>query len=87
VGQAATQGAGSQARQRLAAKLDDSPPVEWIRIPAVSQEIFLWTSLAQASAQEWQPMHRSMWGVVRIFKGLILGARLKKSYLLIMDNC
>ncbi len=36
-------------------------------MPAVSQDKRLCTSRAQASEQEWQPMHRSMRGVVKIF--------------------
>ena len=36
-------------------------------MPAVSQDKRLCTSLAQASEHEWQPMHRSMRGVVKIF--------------------
>ncbi len=67
MGQASTQGAGSQATQVLASNPEDKPPAEAILIPAVSQERFLWTSLAQASEQEWQPMQRSILGVVRIF--------------------
>jgi hypothetical protein len=38
-----------------------------MRIPAVSQDSFLCTRRAQASEQEWQPMQRSILGVVRIF--------------------
>ncbi len=52
VGQAEAQGAGSQARQWLALNPVVSPPDDLIRIPAVSQEIRLWTSLAQAKVQE-----------------------------------
>jgi hypothetical protein len=37
-------------------------------MPAVFHERFLCTRRAQASEQEWQPMQRSMRGVVRIFK-------------------
>jgi hypothetical protein len=44
----------------------DRPPEETIRIPAVSQESLLCTKRAQANEQAWQPMHRSMRGVVRI---------------------
>jgi hypothetical protein len=39
VGQAAAQGAGSQARQYTAVKPVDNPPEECIRIPALLQEI------------------------------------------------
>ena len=38
-----------------------------MRMPAVSQESCLCTIRLQASEQEWQPMQRSMRGVVRIF--------------------
>jgi hypothetical protein len=61
------QGAGSQARQGLASKPVERPPVDRIRIPAVSQERCLYTSRAQAREQEWQPMHRSIRGVLKIF--------------------
>src|SRR5512135_374016 len=67
VGQAATQGAGSQARQSLASNPVERPPEDLMRIPAVSQERRLWTSRAQASEQEWHPMQRSIFGAVRIF--------------------
>jgi len=36
------------------------PPEEMILIPAVFHDSLLYTSLAQASEQEWQPMHRSI---------------------------
>jgi len=52
VGQASAQGAGSQARQGLASKPVDRPPVDRIRIPAVSQERRLCTKRAQAKEQE-----------------------------------
>jgi hypothetical protein len=67
VGQTAAQGAGRQARQCWAINPVDSPPEEWILMPAVCHDIFLCTSLAQASEQEWQPMQRSILGVVSIF--------------------
>jgi hypothetical protein len=67
VGQAAAQGAGSQARQVRASKPVDSPPEEAMRMPAVFQDRFWCTSRAQASEQEWQPMQRSMRGAVKIF--------------------
>src|SRR5512143_4072364 len=67
VGQAAAQGAGSQARQVRASNPVESPPEERMRMPAVSQESRLCTIRAQAREQEWQPMQRSMRGVVRIF--------------------
>src|SRR5512137_803599 len=67
VGQAAAQGAGSQARQTLASKPVESPPADRMRMPDVSHESRLWTIRAQAREQEWQPMQRSMRGVVRIF--------------------
>src|SRR5574340_1424256 len=70
VGQAATQGAGSQARQSCASNPVASPPEERMRIPAVSQDRRLCTSRAQASEQEWHPMQRSIRGVVRIFMAL-----------------
>jgi hypothetical protein len=68
VGQAAAQGAGSQARQVRASKPVDSPPEEAMRMPAVFQDRFLCTRRAQASEQEWQPIQRSMRGAVRVFK-------------------
>ena len=43
VGQAAAQGAGSQARQIRASNPVDSPPEDPMRMPAVSQESRLWT--------------------------------------------
>src|SRR5512143_4315296 len=67
VGQADTQGAGSQARQSRASNPVERPPEDLIRIPAVSQESRLCTSRAQASEHEWHPMQRSIRGVVRIF--------------------
>jgi hypothetical protein len=57
VGQTSAQGAGLQARQRLALKPVDSPPVDSMRMPAQLQESFLWMSLAQASEHEWHPVH------------------------------
>jgi hypothetical protein len=36
-------------------------------MPAVSHDRFLCTSLAQAREQEWQPIQRSILGVVKIF--------------------
>jgi hypothetical protein len=36
-------------------------------MPAVSQERRLWTILAQASEQEWQPIQRSIREAVKIF--------------------
>ena len=38
-----------------------------MRIPAVFQDRFLCTWRAHASEQEWQPMQRSMRGVVGFF--------------------
>ena len=38
-----------------------------MRIPAVSHERNLCTSRAQAREQEWQPMHLSIRGAVKIF--------------------
>jgi hypothetical protein len=35
-----------------------------MRIPAVSQDNFLCTNRAQASEQEWQPMHLSILGAL-----------------------
>jgi hypothetical protein len=67
VGQAAAQGAGSQARQVRASNPVESPPEDRMRIPAVSQESLLCTMRLQAREQEWHPMQRSMRGVVRIF--------------------
>jgi hypothetical protein len=67
VGQANTQGAGSQARQVLASKPVDSPPDEAMRMPAVSHDRFLCISLAHAREQEWQPIQRSILGVVNTF--------------------
>jgi hypothetical protein len=67
VGQASAQGAGRQARQILASNPVESPPDEAMRMPAVSQESRLWIRRAQASEQEWQPMHLSIRGAVRIF--------------------
>jgi hypothetical protein len=67
VGHTAAQGAGRQARQCWAINPVESPPEEWILMPAVCHDIFLCTSLAQASEQEWQPMQRSILGVVSIF--------------------
>src|SRR5512143_1247720 len=67
VGQADTQGAGSQTRQSRASNPVERPPEDLIRIPAVSQESRLCTSRAQASEHEWHPMQRSILGVVRIF--------------------
>jgi hypothetical protein len=67
VGQAFTQGAGSQARQVRASNPVDRPPEDRMRIPAVSQESRLCTRRAQASEQEWHPMQRSIRGVVNIF--------------------
>jgi hypothetical protein len=48
VGQARAQGAGSQARQVMASKPVERPPVDRILIPAVSQESCLCTKRAQA---------------------------------------
>jgi hypothetical protein len=45
----------------------ESPPDDRMRMPAVSQESRLCTIRAQAREHEWQPMQRSMRGVVRIF--------------------
>jgi hypothetical protein len=45
-------GAGSHARQTLASNPVDNPPAEAMRIPAVSQDRSLWTTLEQASEQE-----------------------------------
>jgi len=70
VGQASAHGAGSQAKQWLAVKPVVKPPEERIRIPAVSQEIRLCTIRAQASEQEWQPIQRSIFGVVNIFMAI-----------------
>src|SRR5271157_1221023 len=67
VGQASAQGAGSQATHVLATKPVESPPDEPMRIPAVSHERFLCIRRAQAKEQEWQPMQRSILGVVKIF--------------------
>jgi hypothetical protein len=67
VGQASAQGAGLQARQGLDSNPVDNPPDEIIRIPAVSQDNRLFTNRAQAKEQAWQPMHRSILGVVSIF--------------------
>jgi len=68
VGQAITQGAGSQARQSRASNPVERPPEDLMRIPAVSQDRRLCTIRAQASEQEWHPMQRSILGVGRIFK-------------------
>jgi hypothetical protein len=38
-----------------------------MRIPAVSQDRRLCTSRAQAREHEWQPIHRSILGAVKIF--------------------
>jgi len=73
VGQAKAQGAGLQARQGFASKPVDKPPEDIIRIPAVSQDNLLCTRRAQASEQEWQPMHLSILGVVSIFVVFIGG--------------
>lgn len=67
VGQASAQGAGEQARHTFATKPVESPPEEEIRMPAVFQDSSLWTSLAQAKEQEWQPMQRSILEAVRVF--------------------
>jgi hypothetical protein len=68
VGQASAHGAtGSQARQCLASYPVESPPVDLMRMPALFHERFLYTYRAQAKEQEWQPMQRSILGVVRIF--------------------
>jgi hypothetical protein len=75
VGQARAQGAGRQARQGRDSKPVDSPPVERIRIPALSQESWRYTSRAQAREQEWQPMHCSMRGVLNIFMALLERSR------------
>ena len=64
VGQAKAQGAGLQARQDFASKPVDNPPEDIIRIPAVSQDNLLCTRRAQASEQEWQPIHLSILGAV-----------------------
>jgi len=52
VGQTIAQGAGLHARQDFASKPVDNPPEEAIRMPAVSHDKCLCTSLAQASEQE-----------------------------------
>jgi len=75
VGQAAAQGAGSQARQTRASNPVESPPDDRMRIPAVSQESRLCTIRLQAREHEWQPMQRSMRGVVRIFMAFSLNCK------------
>src|SRR5512146_756394 len=67
VGQASAQGAGLQARQARASNPVESPPDERMRLPALSHESCLCTWRAQEREQEWQPMQRSIRGVVRIF--------------------
>jgi hypothetical protein len=67
VGQAITHGAGSQAKQMLASNPVESPPDERMRIPALSHDSVLCTSLAQANEHEWQPMQRSILGARSIF--------------------
>jgi hypothetical protein len=52
VGQAVAHGAGLQARQGFASNPVDNPPEEKMRMPAVSHDRRLCTSLAQASEQE-----------------------------------
>ncbi len=78
MGQAAAQGAGRQARQVLASNPVERPPDEEIRMPAVSHDRYLWTNRAQAREHEWQPMHLSIRGAVKIFMvdshSFILGA-------------
>jgi hypothetical protein len=54
-------------RQVRASNPVDNPPDDRMRMPAVSQESRLCTRRAQASEQEWQPMHRFILGVVNIF--------------------
>jgi hypothetical protein len=44
-----------------------------MRIPAVSQDNLLCTRRAQASEQEWQPIHLSIRGVVSTFALFIDG--------------
>ena len=44
-----------------------------MRIPAVSQDNLLCTNRAQASEQEWQPIHLSILGVVSTFAVFIVG--------------
>jgi len=60
VGQAAAQGAGSQARQSTAWKPLVRPPEDLMRMPARFQDMDLYTRRAQAIEQQWQPMQRSM---------------------------
>src|SRR5208283_4377630 len=67
VGQTIAHGAGSQAKQVLASNPVERPPEEDMRIPAVSQDRRLCTSRAQAREHEWQPIHRSILGAVKIF--------------------
>jgi len=52
VGQAAAQGAGSQARQTVATNPVDNPPEEEILIPAVFQDSSLCTCRAHAKEHE-----------------------------------
>src|SRR5512135_2838386 len=70
VGQAATQGAGSQARQRRASNPVERPPETLMRIPPGPEDRRLSTSRAQRSQQQWLPLQRSILGVVRIFMAL-----------------
>jgi hypothetical protein len=70
VGHTSAQGAGSQARQRIALNPDDKPPEDSMRIPAQVQDSFLWISLAQAREHEWHPVHWSIRGVVSSFISL-----------------
>jgi hypothetical protein len=51
----------------VAAKPVVSPPNVAIRMPAASHESVLYTRRAQAKEHEWQPMQRSILGVVKIF--------------------
>jgi hypothetical protein len=72
VGQACAQGAGSQARQVRASNPVDNPPDDRMRMPAVSQDNRLCTRRAQAREQEWQPIQRSILGVIKIFMADLL---------------
>jgi hypothetical protein len=67
VGQTAAHGAGLQERQWFAVNPVVRPPEDFILMPAVSQDISLCTRRAHASEQEWQPMQRSILGVVSFF--------------------
>jgi hypothetical protein len=53
----------------LASKPVDNPPEDRMRMPAVSQGRRLCTSRAHAKEQAWQPIQRSILGVVNIFMG------------------